>query len=150
MMQPENVDDATLEYAARLIEDRDILDLRGAMGRRKRDREDADLRLRTRVELKAELARFLRAMKCRNDLDIANVLARVVAENDRGRASVHLIDAWPLAWKGLLNIYATVRCNSNAIPPETSYRIDLTEKGRRLLDESKTDPGTDVVVERVE
>lgn len=36
--------DEVLEYAARLIEETDISDLRGVWAKRKRGREDADLR----------------------------------------------------------------------------------------------------------
>ena len=44
-----------------------------------------------------------------------------------------LVDAWPLAWKGWLDITATIKCNSNWVPPETVYRIELTDKGRQVL-----------------
>ena len=134
MIQPEftNADDV-LEYAARLIEDASLLDLRGIMAKRKRDREDADLRFRTIQETRAEMARHIRAMKSRPDLDARSVLARLAALPASGRHDMELRDAWPLAWKGWLNIKCIVICNSNSVPPETEYRIELTDLGRGIL-----------------
>lgn len=56
MKTVEHLDDATLEWAAQQIEESDLFDIGGIAARRKRDREDAALRSRTRIELKRELA----------------------------------------------------------------------------------------------
>jgi hypothetical protein len=135
MIKPDfNDADDVLEYAARLIEDSSLLDLCGVMAKRKRDREDADLRFRTIQETRAEMARHIRAMKSRPDLDARNVLAKLAALPSDGRNhDMHLRDAWPLAWKGWCNIKCTVICNSNCCPPETEYRIEITDYGREIL-----------------
>lgn len=124
--------DAVLEYAARLVEEGSFADLRGIWSKRKRDREDAELRRQTKEETRKECAEFIRAFKSRRDLDAVNVLRKISEQSDTAY-SIHLIDAWPLAWKGWLNIYCTVKCNSNCLPPETIYRIELTDEGRALL-----------------
>lgn len=134
MIQPDHIDDATLEYAARLVEGPSFADLRVVMARKKRAREDADLRYQARLELKAEIAAHLRAMKHRRDLDAMTVLARLAELSPDDRHDIHLRDAWPLAWKGWLRIDVTVCCTSNSIPPEARYQISLTEKGRAILE----------------
>jgi hypothetical protein len=129
MIQPDKVCDETLEYAAQLVETPHFLELRGVMAKRKRAREDAELRRKTWEEFRTETASYLRAMKTRPELSAASALARIAEHGCHG----HLVDAWPLAWKGWLNIYAVVRCNSNGVPPETEYRVELTDKGRVVL-----------------
>lgn len=135
MIKPDfNDADDVLEYAARLIEESSLLDLRGVMAKRKRDREDADLRFRVIQETRAEMARHIRAMKSRPDLDARNVLARIAALPPNPREhEMHLRDAWPLAWKGWCTIKHSVICNSNCIPPETEYQIAITDAGREIL-----------------
>lgn len=128
-----NADDA-LEYAARLIEETDINDWAGIWAKRKRDREDAGLRFRTAKEVRARCAAHIRAMINRPDLNPVEIL-RDLADAKEGHLghARHLRDAWPLAWKGWVNIECTIKCNSNSIPPETSYCIVLTDKGREVL-----------------
>jgi len=136
MIQPDAIDDATLEYAARQIEETNLSDLRGVGAKRKRDREDANLRFQVRKELRAELAAHLRAMMNRPELSAISTLswlATLKPEDKYGHIH-YLKDAWPLAWKGWLNVIAELCCNSNSIPPEISYRIELTEKGRKVLE----------------
>lgn len=120
-----------MEEAARLVEDVSLTDMRGIMGKRKRDREDAKLRLEIRKELRAELAAHIRAFINRPDLEPKAILQRIADGED---ANWMLPDAWPLAWKGLVRIEAHIVCNSNSIPPETSYTISITEKGLSMLD----------------
>lgn len=132
--------DAVLEYAAQLVEEGSFTDLAGIWSKRKRDREDAELRRKTKEETRVECARFIRAFKSRRDLDAVNVL-REFAEND-GQEDRHfgLIEAWPLAWKGWLDIEAIVKCNSNCHPPETRYRITVTDAGRKALADGEAVP----------
>lgn len=125
--------DEAMEYAARLIEDVSLTDLRGTMAKRKRDREDALLRLETRKELRSELAAHIRAFINRPDLEPKAILQRI---KDGDRAEWLMADAWPLAWKGLCQIEAHIVCNSNSVPPETSYTIKLTERGEAMLAQS--------------
>jgi hypothetical protein len=128
-----NSDDA-LEYAASLIEETDISDLHGVWAKRKRDQEDAELRMKTSEEVRRRCAAHIRAMKNRPDLTPLSTL-RMIAETKEGYGGhvSYLHDAWPLAWKGWINIECTIKVNSNGIPPETTYRITLTDKGRELL-----------------
>lgn len=133
MIQPD-IDDATLEYAAQLVERGSFTDLAGIMAKRKRDREDAVLRMRSREEVRAEIAAHLRAMMSRPELSAVNVLRRISELGDREfdhAAMLH--DAWPLAWKRWVKITALLNCASNQIPPETEYRISLTDRGREVL-----------------
>jgi len=133
--KPEFVpDDETLEFAAQLIEEPSFTDMRGTLTRRKRDRAKALERQQAREECRREMAEHLRAFKARRDLDATAILARIAEEIELGRdAVIRLVDAWPLAWKGWLNIEARIRCNSNSIPPETHYHIELTDEGREVL-----------------
>lgn len=134
VVPPEGLDDATLEWAAQEIEQGSLLDLRGIMAPRKRDREDAELRMAARRDLRKELAEHLRAFKSRRDLDARETLKRVVERSNESDCGIALDDAWPLAWKGWINIHATILCNSNQIPPETQYSVTLTDRGREILE----------------
>lgn len=125
--------DEVLEFAARLIEDLSFSDIGGIMAKRKRDREDAQLRLETIERNRKDCARHIRAFKSRTDLDALRTLSELPAGTDH---VMHLRDAWPLAWKGLLHINCTIRCSDNCIPPQTSYQIEIRKKGRELLAEA--------------
>lgn len=140
MITPDFADtDSVLEYAAQLVEEGSFADLAGILSKRKRDREDAELRRKTKDETRKECAEFIRAFKSRRDLD-ALIVLRNLSElaDDSYEHSMRLIDAWPLAWKGWLNITCKIRCNSNSVPPEAEYRIEITNKGREVLAESAT------------
>lgn len=133
MMTPDFHDaDAVLEYAAQLVEKGSFADLAGVFSKRKRDREDAELRRKTKLETRKECAEFIRAFKSRRDLDPVSVL-RSLAELGEYDHCIHVVEAWPLAWKGWLNITCATLCNSNSVPPKTTYRIELTDKGRKIL-----------------
>ncbi len=132
MDQPDNVHAETMEYAARLIEEVGLGDLRGVFAKKKRVREDAELRWQARAELRAEMARLLRAMTNRDDLSAVATLQHIAGLDERSH-TLHLRDAWPLTWKGWLKIEALLVCNSNHIPPECSYRIRLTDQGQAVL-----------------
>lgn len=126
--------DEILEYAALIVEESSLLDLRGIMAKRKRDREDAALRMVAREEMRKELAERIRYSKNSRKGDAMAVLADIAALPDDYRHDMHLTDAWPLAWKGWVDIEMTVTTNSNSVPPEAQYRIRLTDKGRAILD----------------
>lgn len=135
-VMPESITDEALEFAAQLVEEDSILDMAGIFARRKRQREDAELRANVRKEHRAELARRLRSLKSRPDLTPAAILRRIAEFVDNPahqRHERHLTEAWPLAWMGWVDITASIRCNSNTIPPEVQYRITVTEKGRLAL-----------------
>lgn len=125
--------DDALEFAAQLVEERSLLDLRGLMSRRKRDREDAQVRLSARDELRRELADLIRAFKDRPDLSPLTALKRIAEADDRSH-ELHLRDAWQLAAKGWVRVLVNVDCTGNSIPPEARYRVEVTERGRRVLE----------------
>jgi len=126
--------DEALEFAARLIEEANFGDVLGIAAKKKRAREDANLRMEARLEMKRECARTIRAFKGRRDLDAVEILRRIADDAEKtGQAGINLIEAWPLAWKGWLDIHCKVKCNSNCLPPETIYTIELTERGRAML-----------------
>src|SRR5690348_4907830 len=131
---PETTDrDEILEWAAQLIEEAPITDIAGIWARRKRAREDAELRAKTYAEARREMASRIRAFKNRPELDALSTLRDLADLPDAENHVIHLRDAWPLAWKGWLNIECIVTCNSNSIPPATRYLISLTERGRQAL-----------------
>lgn len=72
-----NERDELIELIARGVEERSLLDLRGVMAKRKRDREDAQLRLDARHEQRAELGRFIRAFKSGEGRDPTTQLRRI-------------------------------------------------------------------------
>lgn len=126
--------DEVLEYAAQLIEETDLTDMAGVWAKRKRVREDAQLRLETAQGIRRRCAEHVRAMKNRPDLSpIATLRNLAEAKEEHLGHALYLKDAWPLAWKGWVDIECIMRTNSNSIPPETSYRIVLTDKGREVL-----------------
>lgn len=127
--------DEVLEYAARLIEEQSFQDLAGILARRKRDREDAELRRKATAETRRACARHIRSFKNRPELDAKSVLRDLSELGPDDPHSMHLLDAWPLVWKGWLNINCTIRCNS-IIPSMTEYRIEITERGRAVLAEA--------------
>lgn len=140
MMQDFNSNDEVLEYAAKLIEDTDISDWRGVWAKKKRDREDAALRFKTAGEVRAACAKHIRAMKGRPELgpiETLRGLSDLPTDHYMGHV-MHLRDAWPLAWKGWVDIECIIRTNSNGVPPDSSYRIVLTDKGREVLEQNAT------------
>lgn len=130
--------DEILEYAAKLIEETDFSDLAGVLAKKKRDREDAELRLKTSGDVRRRCAAHIRAMKARPDMGPVGTLRRLAdlpSDNYMGHV-MHLRDAWPLAWKGWLDIQCIIKTNSNGVPPETEYRIVITDRGRDVLREN--------------
>lgn len=125
--------DDILEEAALAVEERSLLDMRGILAKRKRVREDAELRMKVREEQRTELAELIRSLKTNRRRDSLSVLADL-AEIPEGRPhDLYLTDAWPLAWKGWLNIHCNICCSSNGIPPRIEYRIELSDEGRAAL-----------------
>lgn len=137
MIKPDfsNYDDA-LEYAARLIEEISFADLGGIAARRKRDREDAALRVQTTKEVRAECARHIRAFIGRPDLSPVAKLREIAALDPEKDHVWSVRDAWGLAKKGWLKIELRIVISDNTIPPTMSYRIVLTDRGRAKLAET--------------
>jgi hypothetical protein len=124
--------DEILEEAAQQIGAGSLLDYRGVMGRRKRDREDAKLRSKTIEECRVSFAAEIRRMKGNVRGDPKTILEDI-RDAPEGQHTLLLTDAWPLAWLGLLDIYSTTKVTGNSVPPQTLYRIEITEKGHALL-----------------
>ena len=134
MMTPElrAFRDQVLEEAALSAERVSLEDLQGVLARRKRDREDANLRYETAKKVRAEFAQRLRNMKSAPNLNPLVILQQI-SEAPEEQHTIYLTRAWPLAWKGWVNIYAVLKTNDNCLPPETTYRIVLTDEGREAL-----------------
>lgn len=128
--------DAVLEWVARSLEEGSFRDLAGVWAKRKRDREDAALRCAARAEMRREFASHLRAMIGRDELSSIAVLRRMAALPAAGNHVMELRHAWPLAWKGWLDIECIISTSDNCIPPQTRYRIALTERGRAALEDA--------------
>jgi hypothetical protein len=128
-----NENDRLFEKAALEVERFDLDEVMGLMARRKRAREDSLLRSRTIRETRAKCAAEIRALKSNRRSDPVQILERV-KEAGTERHEFILTEAWPLVWDGLLDVECTIKCNSNSIPPQTRFRIVLTEKGQAMLD----------------
>jgi hypothetical protein len=126
--------DAVLEWVARFLEEGDFRDLAGVWAKRKRCREDAALRGAARAEMRREFAAHLWAMIGRDDLSSIAVLRRMAALPAAGNHVTELCHAWPLAWKGWLDIECIISTADNCVPPQTRYRIVLTDSGRAALE----------------
>lgn len=124
--------DAVLEMAAQAIEGASFTDFAGISAPRKHDREIARARADASREERKQNAETIRRLKGRRSSDAIEMLRKLSTLDERQHV-MHLIDAWPLAWKGWLTIEAMLVCNRNQIPPECSYRIRLTDTGRQVL-----------------
>lgn len=126
--------DEVLESAALAIEEPGLADLIGVLARTKKGQREYELRSAAIVDCRRRCAEIIRAMKSGCGLDPLTHLRRI-AELPAGsrQHDLHLIEAWPLAWKGWVTIECTIVCNSNSIPPETRYQITLTDAGRAAI-----------------
>ncbi len=135
----ENDIDALLESLAMEVEETSLRDHQGVLAKRKRDREDANLRAETMRSERAYIAEFIRSKKSNRARDAVMVL-RDISERS-SYAPPHdamLSDAWPLALHGWLDIFCVVRCTANEIPPPTHYSITITDLGRKVLASART------------
>ena len=126
--------DEILEAAALEIEAPSLLDIVGILSRTKKGQREYELRHKAILDTRRRCAEIIRAMKSGRGLDPMTQLRRI-AELEPGSRNhdLHLVDAGPLAWKGLVNIECRLRCNGNSVPPETHYEITLTEDGKAAL-----------------
>lgn len=131
--------DSALERTAQAIEEPGLTDLRGVMAKRKRDREDAELRRQVREECRKEFAERIREFKSDRNTDAVEVLRRLADLPENADHTAYLTDAWPIAWKGWVNIECTIICNSNWVPPQNRFKIRLTDEGRHVLADSLED-----------
>jgi len=127
-----NERDELLEAAALAVEEPEFGDLRGALTPTKKGQREYELRSTAIADTRRRCAETIRAMKTGRGLDPLTQLRRI-AEAKAVQHDLHLIEAWPLAWKGWLTIKCSIVCNSNSVPPETKYTIELTDAGRAAL-----------------
>jgi hypothetical protein len=92
--------DAAMLEAAKWAEEGSLLDLCGIASKRKRDREDADLRRKTAIETRTRLAELIRA-RVANRFDRPDEMLRDIANGSYGHrlglSTVELADAFLLA-----------------------------------------------------
>lgn len=88
----------------------------------------------------ARLARWVRSFKSDGGNNPLEQLRRISDASDVRREQM-LVDAWPLAWRGLVDISVEIKCNSNQHPPPTKYTISITDRGRELLTAKETKEG---------
>ena len=120
--------DFVLENIAAQMEKGNFLDLAGVMAKRKRAREDADLRFKVRQEQRKDLAQWIRSFKTGKGNSYATTLARLHDD--------------PFAWGPDVAAALTARHATLSIVTlldthlrncKTEYKIELTEAGRLLL-----------------
>lgn len=133
--------DQILEAAALAIEEPSLSDLAGMLSRTKKGQREYEIRRAAIVESRRRCAEIIRAMKSGRGLDPLEQLRRLATlPADGPHHDLYLVDAWPLAWKGWLTIECTIVCNSNSCPPETRYRIALTDAGRAMIADGENVP----------
>lgn len=134
--------DEILEAAALSIEEPSLVDLYGALSSTKKGQREYEIRRAAIEDSRRRFAGTIRAMKSGQGLDPITQLRRIAEfPPDSRRHELHLVEAWPLAWKGWLDIQCTIRCNCNTVPPETRYRIELTDEGRAALTSAQPSEG---------
>jgi hypothetical protein len=138
--------DDILESAARLIEEPSLTDLMGALAKTKKAKIQYDMRMEATLKERERCAGVVRAMMDGKGLDPITQLRRIAEiPPDSPRHELHLVEAWPLAWKGWLTIECRINCGSNHVPPETAYLITLTDEGKAALAAAeKAQPVADV------
>lgn len=123
--------DSVIEQIACELDQPSFLDLRGIAAKRKRDREDADLRMRARQEQRRELASWVRSFKS----DKGNSPLRFLESVRDGEADQY---AWgpevAAAILGrLITVTLEIEMSSHLANCERRYRFSITDKGLGLL-----------------
>lgn len=123
--------DAIIETIACRLEQPNLLDMQGIAAKRKRDREDASLRLRARQEQRRELASWVRSFKS----DKGNSPLRFLESVRDGEA-----DQW--SWGPdvaaavlgqLVIVTVEIELSSHLANSGLNYRFTLTESGEEFL-----------------
>jgi hypothetical protein len=123
--------DAAMLEAAKWAEEGSLLDLCGIASKRKRDRKTA-------IETRTRLAELIRA-RVANRFDRPDEMLRDIANGSYGHrlglSTVELADAFLLAQRGLVVISAevTLAGSWNSSPPETVWRVRLSDQGKAEL-----------------
>lgn len=120
-------DDVLEEIAARL-ERPDLIDMRGILAKRKRDREDARLRMEARQEQRREIAKWIRSFKSEGGNSYVAALENIQDNKF----------AWgPDVAAALANRHATlsvaVHLSTHLENSAVEYTVTLTDAGRALV-----------------
>lgn len=129
--------DAILLEVAGWVEESDLRDLQGVWAKRKRDREDAALRLETSKAVRSRLASMIRGRMENKVGDALEFLSDVKAGRYERMLTGHTLrEAIALANKGLLKVTVETQIAgpwNNTIGGNTEYHIQVTEKGEVVL-----------------
>lgn len=129
--------DEILMEVASWVEEGDLRDFVGICAKRKRDREDAALRMETAKVVRAQLAKMIRGRMENKVGDPIDFLKCVQAGGYEKFYTGHTLrQAFALADKGLLLIFAETQVggpHTNTVGGYTKYNIGLTEKGIAYL-----------------
>jgi hypothetical protein len=129
--------DAILLEVASWVEEGDFLSLAGILSPRKRQREDADLRIKTSQDVRARVADMIRGRMCNKVGDPVEFLADVKAGNlAKNYTGWTLREAISLADKGLLHVRVSTQIAgpwNNTVGGNTEYSITLTDEGEKAL-----------------
>lgn len=125
--------DEILEAAALEIEGSSLLDMSGAWSKTKKGQREYEARMKAVYGERKRCADIIRAMKSGSGLDPIERLRQIAELPQDHRQDLYLTDAWPMAWKGWLDIECRIKLNSNSAPPQSEYRITLTDEGRAIL-----------------
>lgn len=131
--------DAALLAAAKLIEEGHFSDLRGVMARKKRDREDAQLRLKTMKEVREGLSTSVLSLMRDKQTTPKQMLTELVKFSKIMTANC-VRKAMYLADAGYLTLYVKIQVAgdwSNVVGGTQVYTFDLSEKGKALLEDSE-------------
>ena len=134
-----NIDDI-LEQIASDMERKTFTDLRGIMGRRKRDREDADLRMQARQEQRRELADWVRSFKAGRGNSYPVKLERIL-DNPFARGAD--VAAALVMGHAELTISFAFGLGTHTANVRPVFRITLTEDGLAVLEQNKTKTETE-------
>ena len=129
--------DDILEAAAMAIEKEHFSDLSGVLSRTKKGQREYEIRSEAIKRTRKSCAEIIRAMKSGSGLDPVEQLRRIAAATGR-QQELYLTEAWPLAWKGWLDIDCVLACNSNGMRDRVTYIIRLTDEVRKMLSSPKS------------
>jgi hypothetical protein len=126
--------DALIEDLALSVEGGSPLDIQGVWAKRKRAREDADLRCRVRQEQRQEIGRYLRSFKTGEGNDPMAELDRLVEDGGSQKVG-SLLWVVNLVAHRLVDVTTTISLCDNSIPSRADFTITVNGLGRRRYEE---------------
>lgn len=124
--------DVILEKLACDLERRCFSDARGILAKKKRDREDAQLRADVRLEQRVELANRIRSYKSGNGNDIDKLLLEV----EKGEANENFTwgpNVAAAVLGQLLVVEISVVMDAHMRNCEPKFALSLTDEGRKRV-----------------